>query len=905
MGRRWLKRSGIIATIIAITVVCMPQTGFYPHEAEAGAILPHFEDSFESGDLSHASNDFEWTTSLNAAVSTDIAHTGQYSLKFHFAGDPVVKPSASQQFELGAAQRNIWMEYWIYYPDGTDNLGPEYIHRMPASGSGDQRIIELTGSNSAMKMGIRSAVNSSLFANNENRFYPIWSNKSTGVVMTGQGANGLNPALKDDWRGRWVQFKLQFNVSEAENDSTLNLWVDGSLVMENTTLNAGHNTAEELFVKGTLLGQAASGFAADTNVYIDDFKVYTYDPNVDENLQHAPAAAFNTLPKDNFLVGEAVQFRDDSLDIDGQIIGWDWDFGDGSSSSSENPAHSYASPGIYTVALTVTDNDQLDSLLLEREITIRNAAASGSSDVYFTDDFETGDATTIIDGFGWQTAEDGLGHTGPNVEISDDIARSGDYSMRFTFVGKPYGEDNIAEQRFDLGEDLNEVWFQWYQYYPDGNEQQTIGIDLGPQWYHRDDPIGATNNKLLRIGTNEGNNAINSIYGYETDIDKNGNSLAIMKYRSDGNGMGTYSNSSINGGILQDETIRGRWVEYIIHVKTASGWQQPDGVSEMWVDGMQVHDHHDLNSWPTTGGAADVDKNIFNHGYIMGWANSGFNETSYTYIDDFTISADPPAFLDQGTGSDPDPEPANALFDDDFESGDLTHANGDFAWTDSQNAEVSDDKVHSGDYALKFHFAGDPIVNPGAAQHFDLTEGQNELWTEYYVYFPDGTEGVGPSFQHRYPGSNANQQVIFELDGPANNQMKMGIRASTNNILDGNNKYYPIWSRRDNGIVMSGQGADQLDPALTDDWRGRWVQLRMHYNLSPNNNDSTVQLWVDGNLVMDNTTLNAGYTDSAQEIFTSGFLFGSARQGFANDTYVYVDDFKIYNENPAWYDGNQ
>ncbi len=48
-----------------------------------------------------------------------------------------------------------------------------------------------------------------------------------------------------------------------------------------------------------------------------------------------------------------VQFSDNSA---GDIISWDWTFGDGESSTLENPPHTYDDPGIYTVALTVTDS---------------------------------------------------------------------------------------------------------------------------------------------------------------------------------------------------------------------------------------------------------------------------------------------------------------------------------------------------------------------------------------------------------------------------------------------------------------------------------------------------------------------------------------------------------------------
>jgi PKD repeat protein len=54
--------------------------------------------------------------------------------------------------------------------------------------------------------------------------------------------------------------------------------------------------------------------------------------------------------------GGTCQFADGSADSDGTVSGWQWNFGDGSSSSQRNPSHSYGAGGEYTVSLTVTDN---------------------------------------------------------------------------------------------------------------------------------------------------------------------------------------------------------------------------------------------------------------------------------------------------------------------------------------------------------------------------------------------------------------------------------------------------------------------------------------------------------------------------------------------------------------------
>ncbi len=55
--------------------------------------------------------------------------------------------------------------------------------------------------------------------------------------------------------------------------------------------------------------------------------------------------------------GAPVQFSSSgSVDPDGTIVAHTWDFGDGNSSTLENPAHTYAASGSYTVTLTVTDD---------------------------------------------------------------------------------------------------------------------------------------------------------------------------------------------------------------------------------------------------------------------------------------------------------------------------------------------------------------------------------------------------------------------------------------------------------------------------------------------------------------------------------------------------------------------
>ena len=56
---------------------------------------------------------------------------------------------------------------------------------------------------------------------------------------------------------------------------------------------------------------------------------------------------------DTLCFGNAFNFQDNSTITIGTITGYEWDFGDGNTSTAQDPSHSYAAPGTYTVTHTV------------------------------------------------------------------------------------------------------------------------------------------------------------------------------------------------------------------------------------------------------------------------------------------------------------------------------------------------------------------------------------------------------------------------------------------------------------------------------------------------------------------------------------------------------------------------
>jgi hypothetical protein len=85
-------------------------------------------------------------------------------------------------------------------------------------------------------------------------------------------------------------------------------------------------------------------------------------------LLEPPESLFQFKPL-NPTTKQIIYFNDHSTDIDGRIVSWWWDFGNGYYSDLQNPVFQYHQAGTYVISLTVTDDDGLSDNF-EREITV-------------------------------------------------------------------------------------------------------------------------------------------------------------------------------------------------------------------------------------------------------------------------------------------------------------------------------------------------------------------------------------------------------------------------------------------------------------------------------------------------------------------------------------------------------
>lgn len=94
------------------------------------------------------------------------------------------------------------------------------------------------------------------------------------------------------------------------------------------------------------------------------------DTTISVNVIHPqPKAAF-TINKPSVCIGDAVSFTDNSDGKDGTVNQWFWNFGDGSTSNTQNPSHLYGTVNNFTVSLYIINSIGCNSDTLSKNFDV-------------------------------------------------------------------------------------------------------------------------------------------------------------------------------------------------------------------------------------------------------------------------------------------------------------------------------------------------------------------------------------------------------------------------------------------------------------------------------------------------------------------------------------------------------
>ncbi|RNI31521.1 gliding motility-associated C-terminal domain-containing protein [Rufibacter latericius] len=199
--------------------------------------------------------------------------------------------------------------------------------------------------------------------------------------------------------------------------------------------NPAYSYAQNSVSAGNHTLTADSGFNA-LAYGLGNFESYAYSAganvtNLNQNI---------TVASDSICDGRNIRFKGFAIY---QPLAWKWYFGDGSTSSEQNPSHSFAKPGQYTVSLVTTksngnDCDSQDSTSIEVEV-FPTPEASLSYEVACTNDstrfrdeskITTGDTIT-----GWRW-DFGDGTFSDKQHPAHRFKNPGTYNVKLTVTSK-------------------------------------------------------------------------------------------------------------------------------------------------------------------------------------------------------------------------------------------------------------------------------------------------------------------------------------------------------------------------------------------------------------------------------------------------------------------------------------
>lgn len=139
-----------------------------------------------------------------------------------------------------------------------------------------------------------------------------------------------------------------------------------------------------------------------------------------------------TVNANSICAGESVNFTDSSYSALGDVVSWDWDFGNGQNSSIENPGQiTYPDPGDYYVVQTIVDAagcGATDSL--EIQVNPNPVADFTGTDVCEGDETSFINQSTVTSGsiseWSWDLGD---GNTANTTNTQNVYATSGDYDI--------------------------------------------------------------------------------------------------------------------------------------------------------------------------------------------------------------------------------------------------------------------------------------------------------------------------------------------------------------------------------------------------------------------------------------------------------------------------------------------
>lgn len=152
----------------------------------------------------------------------------------------------------------------------------------------------------------------------------------------------------------WRTF--QFDATDSDGFIDYYIFnVSGNGVNEDVTIIGGSTSYQHKFT------YPVGNYTVSLTAY-DNEGASSSTKSLSITITNRPVADFSASPTAG-TIPLNVQFTDASSDLDGTVVAWNWNFGDGKNSTIQNPSHTYANAGTYDVTLVATDNNGASNTL--------------------------------------------------------------------------------------------------------------------------------------------------------------------------------------------------------------------------------------------------------------------------------------------------------------------------------------------------------------------------------------------------------------------------------------------------------------------------------------------------------------------------------------------------------------
>lgn len=222
------------------------------------------------------------------------------------------------------------------------------------------------------------------------------------------------------------------------NGSTCNFDASGSVASGGTITRYAWDFGDDTNGAGATTGHTyAAGRRYIVTLTVTDSAGETGTLSIGVDANASPVASFSATCND----GGACTFdASASLDPDGALIAYAWQFGDGYTAYSSRPTHTYTTAGTFTVRLTIWDNSGLYSAVgtQQQNVTVLNvntppvASFTSACTGLLTCSFNasaSSDSDGTIAGYAWNFGD---GTSGSGAAINHTYATSGTYTITLT-----------------------------------------------------------------------------------------------------------------------------------------------------------------------------------------------------------------------------------------------------------------------------------------------------------------------------------------------------------------------------------------------------------------------------------------------------------------------------------------